>query len=243
MTPDIRLIIFDCDGVLIDSEIISARMLVAELAGLGVTIDLAYVTRHFLGRSYPVVMQQIRDDFGLYLPPAFETAYRERLLAAFESELRVMPGVRDVLDRVALPYCVATSSSQGRAERSLALVGLGHLAGPRLFTAGTVARGKPAPDLFLHAAAACGADPAACLVIEDSLNGIRAARAAGMEVWRFTGGSHLAGQGGDEPEGAVPHRRFARFAEFFLQDPRIAARSPGPGPAPRDPPRNGNAQV
>jgi HAD superfamily hydrolase (TIGR01509 family) len=219
--PPIDLIIFDCDGVLIDSEIISARMLVAELGRMGVVIDLPYVTQHFLGRSYPVVMQQIRQDFGLDLPPAFEVAYRERLLAAFEADLAIMPGVRGVLETVALPFCVATSSSQGRAERSLALVGLGHLAGPRLFTAQSVARGKPAPDLFLHAAATCGADPAACLVIEDSLNGIRAARAAGMEVWRFTGGSHLAGQGGDEPEDARPHRRFDSFADFFALDPRI----------------------
>ena len=222
--PPITLIIFDCDGVLIDSEIISARMLVAELARLGVSIDLAYVTRHFLGRSYPVVMQQIRQDFGLDLPPAFEAAYRERLLAAFEAELRIMPGVADVLGRVALPFCVATSSSQGRAERSLALVGLGHLAGPRLFTAAAVARGKPAPDLFLHAAAACGADPAACLVIEDSLTGIRAARAAGMEVWRFTGGSHLAGQGGTEAPDATPDRQFDRFEGFFGIDPRVRSR-------------------
>ena len=222
--PPITLIIFDCDGVLIDSEIISARMLVAELARLGVSIDLPYVIRHFLGRSYPVVMQQIRQDFGLDLPPAFEAAYRERLLAAFEAELRIMPGVADVLGRVALPFCVATSSSQGRAERSLALVGLGHLAGPRLFTAAAVARGKPAPDLFLHAAAACGADPAACLVIEDSLTGIRAARAAGMEVWRFTGGSHLAGQGGEEPDEATPDRRFGRFGDFFSLDPRVRSR-------------------
>ncbi len=229
--PPISLIIFDCDGVLIDSEIISARMLIRELAGLGVTIDLPYVTQHFLGRSYPVVMQQIRDDFGLDLPPAFEAAYRERLLAAFEADLHIMPGVAGVLDTVALPFCVATSSSQGRAERSLALVGLGHLAGPRLFTAGAVARGKPAPDLFLHAASTCGADPASCLVIEDSLNGIRAARAAGMAVWRFTGGSHLAGAGGGEGPDATPDRQFDRFADFFSLDPCIRQRVSGNGTA------------
>jgi HAD superfamily hydrolase (TIGR01509 family) len=222
MTPPTSLIIFDCDGVLIDSEIISARMLIAELARLGVTIDLPYVTRHFLGRSYPVVMQQIRQDFGLDLPPDFEADYRTRLLAAFEADLCIMPHVAGVLDRVAPPFCIATSSSQGRAERSLALVGLGHLAGPRLFTAQTVDRGKPAPDLFLHAAAACGADPAACLVIEDSLNGIRAARAAGMRVWRFTGGSHLAGRDLDEPPDAQPDLRFASFADFFQIEPSLS---------------------
>ena len=191
MRPD--LIIFDCDGVLIDSEIISARMLVAALAERGVQIDLTYVSRHFLGRSYPVVMQTIRKDFGLDLPPEFEADYRERLLEGFRQGLTIMPGVRDVLERLALPWCVATSSSPRRAEMSLTLVGLWPLVEGRLFTASQVAHGKPAPDLFLHAAAADGrrARPAA-LVIEDSLTGLQAARAAGMQVWRFTGGSHMS---------------------------------------------------
>lgn len=216
------LVIFDCDGVLIDSEIISAQMLIDELARLGVAIDLAYVARHFLGRSYPTVMETIRRDFGLDLPPQFEDQYRARLLAAFEKDLRIMPHVAGVLENLALPMCVATSSSPRRAAFSLSLVGLGHLAGPRLFTASQVAKGKPAPDLFLHAAKACGADPARCLVIEDSLTGIRAALAAGMEVWRFTGGSHLRGRSLDEPPDSRPHRRFDSFADFFTLGPEVS---------------------
>lgn len=225
MTPRTQfdLVIFDCDGVLIDSEIISATMLIAELATLGVTLDLAHVARHFLGRSYPTVMRSIRADFGLDLPPDFEDRYRARLLAAFERDLRVMPGVRAALDGLALPCCVATSSSPARAAMSLRLVGLGDLAGPRLFTASMVAHGKPAPDLFLHAAAACGADPARCLVIEDSLTGIRAGLAAGMTVWRFTGGSHMADPLPPEPEDARPHRHFAAFADFLTLHPDFKA--------------------
>ncbi|HMO06605.1 MAG TPA: HAD family hydrolase [Paracoccaceae bacterium] len=217
----IGFVIFDCDGVLIDSEIISAGMLIEELARLGVRIDIDYVTRHFLGRSYPTVMHQIRQDFRLELPPAFEEDYRRRLLEAFRTGLRIVPGVAAVLDGLAVPYCVATSSSPARAEMSLRLVGLGHLVGPRLFTASQVARGKPAPDLFLHAAAASGADPAECLVIEDSLNGVRAARAAGMRVWRFTGGSHLAGRDLTEPDDARADARFASFADFFTLAPDL----------------------
>ena len=220
----IDLVIFDCDGVLIDSETISAQMLVAELAGLGVTIDLAYVARHFLGRSYPTVMATIRKEFGLDLPPAFEDQYRQRLLAAFELGLTIMPGVRQVLDSIALPYCIATSSSPRRAERSLQMVGLGHLVGERLFTATMVANGKPAPDLFLLCATSHTTDPANCLVIEDSLNGVRAARAAGMPVWRFIGGSHLAGRALDEPEDARPDRHFDSFAAFFDLDPDLRRR-------------------
>lgn len=208
------LVIFDCDGVLIDSEIISAHMLIGELARLGVQIDLDYVTRHFLGRSYPVVMQQIRQEFGLDLPPAFEEAYRARLLEAFERDLRVMPGAAEVLSAMPIPWCVATSSSPRRAEMSLRIAGLWHLAEGRLFTASEVARGKPAPDLFLHAAARMGVLPARCLVIEDTLAGIRAARAAGMAVWRFTGGSHLRGRLEPEPPDAMPDMRFDSFARF-----------------------------
>ena len=221
------LVIFDCDGVLIDSEIISLSMLIHELALRGVQVDLDYVSRNFLGRSYPTVMQTIRDQFGLDLPPEFETHYRDRLMAAFEADLTVMPGVRAALDGLALPRCVATSSSPRRAEQSLRLTGLGDLVGPRLFTASMVTRGKPAPDLFLHAAARCGADPARCLVIEDSLTGIRAGLAAGMTVWRFTGGSHLGPETPEEPEDARPHRRLASFGEFFQIAPGLkSARQP-----------------
>ena len=215
------LIIFDCDGVLIDSEIISAQMLIDELAVLGVQIDLTYVARHFLGRSYPTVMETIRREFNLILPPEFEELYRARLLAKSEQDLKIMPHVADVLAKLQLPFCIATSSSPMRAAKSLAMVGLGHLAGPRLFTSTMVARGKPAPDLFLHAAAQMGADPARCLVIEDSLTGVRAALAAGMPVWRFTGGSHLKDRVLDEPDDARADRRFASFAEFFQIDPAL----------------------
>lgn len=219
--PVPRLVIFDCDGVLIDSEIISARMLVAELARLGVRIDLAYVARHFLGRSYPTVMATIRQEFGLDLPPAFEADYRDALLAAFARELRIMPDVAGVIAALGVPLCVATSSSPRRAETSLRLVGLWDRLGPVTFTASEVARGKPAPDLFLHVAARMGADPADCLVIEDSLNGVRAGLAAGMRVWRFVGGSHMGPDTPAEPDDARPHLRFASFADFYQIAPAL----------------------
>lgn len=219
------LVIFDCDGVLIDSEIISARMLIAELATLGVDVDLDYVARHFLGRSYPTVMAQIRRDFSLELPPSFEDDYRARLLAAFERDLKVMPGAAQVLENLALRRCVATSSSPHRVKHSLRIAGLLPLVSGHVFTASEVANGKPAPDLFLHAAARMGARANRCLVIEDSLTGIRAARAAGMEVWRFVGGSHLGETTDKEPHDAAPDLRFASFDQFFHIDPRIRNRA------------------
>lgn len=216
-----ELVIFDCDGVLIDSEVISARMLIAELAGYGVTIDMGFVARKFLGRSYPTVLKEVRETFGIVLPDRFETDYRARLLAAFETGLRVMPGVVEVIENLGVPCCVATSSSAVRARRSLEICGLDALFGPRLFTASMVDRGKPAPDLFLHAARAMGATPDACLVIEDSVMGLAAGRAAGMEVWRFTGGTHLRGLDEPEPEHAQPHGRIASWAEFFDAHPGL----------------------
>ncbi|MFV0359929.1 HAD family hydrolase [Tropicimonas sp.] len=224
MAGDFDLVIFDCDGVLIDSELISARMLVAELAEWGVEVDLPYVARHFLGRSYPVVIAQIRREFGLALTPAFEADYRARLLAAFASDLREMPGVREVLETLACPYCLATSSSPPRVRRSLEIVGLTPYFTGRVWTASEVERGKPAPDLFLHAAARMGVAPGRCLVVEDSLNGVQAGLAAGMTVWHFTGGSHLRGVTFDEPDLPRPHLRFASFADFYHLDRHLRAR-------------------
>jgi HAD superfamily hydrolase (TIGR01509 family) len=220
------LVIFDCDGVLIDSEIISARMLVTELARLGLQIDLSYVERHFLGRSYPVVMETIRQEFGLDLPTEFETRYRENLLAVFRQELKAVPHVSEVLEMIGVPFCVATSSSPRRAEISLTLAGLRHLVAGRLYTSTMVARGKPAPDLFLLAAQEMGARPERTLVIEDSLTGIRAGLAAGMTVWRFVGGSHLGAETPEEPLDAQPHRRLESFESFFQIAPDLKSQGP-----------------
>lgn len=210
--PD--LIIFDCDGVIIDSEIISAQQLIDALVPMGVEIDLDFVARHFLGRSYPMVMEEIRRSFGVDLPPSFEDEYRARLLAAFDRDLTIIPHVADVIERLDRPFCLATSSSPARAARSLEIVGMAQAFEGRMYTASLVANGKPAPDLFLHVAAEMGTDPANCLVIEDSLNGVRAAKAAGMPVWRFIGGSHLKGRALESPEGAAADLTFASFAEF-----------------------------
>ena len=209
------LVIFDCDGVLIDSEVISAAMLISELALYGVRIDLEFVSRQFLGRSYPVVIKEVRETFGIVLPDHFEADYRARLLARFEADLKIMPGILTTLNRLGVRSCVATSSSPQRVNRSLQLVGLKERFGDDVFTASMVAHGKPAPDLFLFTAAQMGVDPRACLVIEDSLNGVGAGLAAGMQVWRFTGGSHLRGLDLNAPPDATAHRQFDSFDAFY----------------------------
>lgn len=218
-----QLLIFDCDGVLIDSEVISARQLIEELKGYGVEMDMAFVSRHFLGRSYPVVLKEVRDRWGVQLPDRFEADYRARLLAAFERDLTVMPGVAETIRDLAIPYCLATSSSPERMRKSLEITGLSDRFADRAFTASEVARGKPAPDLFLHAATRMGVDPSACIVLEDSLNGIRAGLAAGMRVWHFTGGSHLKGLDLTPPEDAIPEMTFATFADLRAAHPALFA--------------------
>ena len=193
-------------------------MLIHELAARNVAIDMDYVARHFLGRSYAVVLATIRREFGVDLPDSFEAGYRQRLLDAFETGLKVMPGVAEAVARLRIPYCLASSSSPQRVRRSLEIAGLDAAFAGRITTAAEVAHGKPAPDLFLRAAEKMGAAPVRCLVIEDSLMGVRAGLAAGMTVWRFTGGSHMAGRAIETPDDARAHREFANFADFFMSD-------------------------
>ena len=217
----IRLVIFDCDGVLIDSEVLSARILIEEVAALGVTLTTAYVRDNFLGRSFPTVAQVIRERFALVLPPTFEARYRARLLEQFETDLRTTPGILTLLPRIGCLKCVATSSSPPRVAQSLAISGLNrHFSD--VFTASLVKTGKPAPDLFLYAAQAMGVDPANCLVIEDSRPGIAAAHAAGMQVLLYTGGSHMQGTAFDTTPPVQAFEHWDRLEQLYpdvMKDP------------------------
>ncbi len=186
-----ELIIFDCDGVLIDSEVISARVLIELLTPIGVLIDAAHVSENFLGRSFPSVAADIRRDFSVLLPAGFEQSYRRVLLQTFESELQATPNLISLLPSLAMKTCIATSSSPERATRSLEIVGLRAEFDGRIYTASEVNNGKPAPDLFLHAASHESVKPEKCIVVEDSTPGVEAARAAGMRVCRYLGGAHF----------------------------------------------------
>lgn len=215
----IDLVIFDCDGVLIDSEVISAAVLIELAAEAGIRFDADHVRDNFLGRSFPTVARSIREHFGVALPEDFERRYRSRLLERFEDDLRPTEGLADLLPRLTVPACVATSSSPERAARSLAIVGLDRLL-PHVFTASLVARGKPAPDLFLHAAREMGVAPERCLVIEDSPPGLIAARAAEMQLAFYAGASHWRGRhrGFDM---SPPLQAFEAWTELFEAYPAL----------------------
>lgn len=224
---DFDLVIFDCDGVLVDSEILSGRCLVETLRGYGIETDLDEVFASFLGRSTTSIVQHYRAA-GHALPDDFPQVLRAQVRRAFAAELRPIDDIAGVLRRLAGACCVASSSDLDRVEFSLRLTGLSELIGDRIFTAQMVANGKPAPDLFLHAAAHMGASPVATLVIEDSVSGVQAAKAAGMSVWGFVGGSHYAardGRGLLMQAGA--DRVFERMSDFRNSGARQQGRAAG----------------
>ncbi|WP_267425075.1 HAD family hydrolase [Methylobacterium sp. GC_Met_2] len=206
------LVIFDCDGVLVDSEPLSLACLTAGLNRIGVAIDLATVRARFTGTSMPSIMAHIARDYGVTAPEGFVEAVKAETLALFDVELRAMRGVAEAVAALGLPRCVASSSDPVRLGHSLTLTGLLPLFGAHVFSSAQVPRGKPFPDLFLFAADRMGVPAEACLVIEDSVPGVTAARSAGMRVAGFTGGGHWV----HDPAGAdLVHAGATRiFSDF-----------------------------
>jgi len=214
--PD--LIIFDCDGVLVDSEVLSCRCLSKILAGYGIDLGLDQALDLFLGRSVSAVVEHYQA-LGRSIPEQFSTELRAGVRAAFTSALRPIEGVYALLEGLRIPHCVASSSDIDRVSLSLSLTGLAPHFDNRLYTSQMVECGKPAPDLFLYAAERMQADPLRTLVIEDSISGVSAAKAAGMTVWGFVGGSHYQSRDGKAIlRGAGADRVFGRMADFWRED-------------------------
>jgi HAD superfamily hydrolase (TIGR01509 family) len=185
-----QLVIFDCDGVLVDSEPIINRVHANMLTTCGYAIGEADLVRRFCGMSDPEMLAIIEREWGRELPPTYAERVGEVIEQALRSSLVAIPGIVETLDALLLPMCVASSSTLEQIRRKLELTGLlGHF-GENLFSAAMVARGKPAPDLFLYAARQLGAAPRDCLVVEDSPAGIVAALAAEMTAIGFCGGGH-----------------------------------------------------
>ncbi len=210
---DIDLVIFDCDGVLVDSEMLSAGVLLGMMEEIGLPIDFEIFRTDFLGRSFASAAVRAELRFGRPMPDDFQLRYRERLLTRMVRDLKAMDGAEDVLMAMQARFCLATSSSPQRLATSLSVTGFGDLFAGKSFTASEVTHGKPAPDLLFLAASRMGAAPAQCLVIEDSEMGIRAAKAAGMEVWHFAGGAHIKA-GYRLPDDALPDRVISDMREL-----------------------------
>jgi HAD superfamily hydrolase (TIGR01509 family) len=183
-----KLVIFDCDGVLVDSERLAIKVDVAVLAGLGWVMTEADAVERFVGLSMAQIRHQVESHIGRALPVNWEEEFYERLREAFVSELTPVQGIVEALDAIRYRTCVASSGTHEKIRFSLALTGLYDRFAGRIFSAADVPRGKPAPDLFLHAAERMDADPCQCVVIEDSVPGVVAALAAGMRVLGYGGG-------------------------------------------------------
>ena len=183
----IELVIFDCDGVLVDTERLAVRIDVQVLGQLGWALSEREVIERFVGLSDATVRAEIEAHTGRRLADDWEQEFEDLYRAAFAAELRAVDGVVEALDRINAQTCVASSGTHDKMRFTLGLTGLLPRFEQRIFSATEVTRGKPAPDLFLHAAARMGVRPAACAVVEDSRYGIEAAHAAGMRAFAYAG--------------------------------------------------------
>jgi HAD superfamily hydrolase (TIGR01509 family) len=216
------LVIFDCDGVLVDSENIAAQVFSESLtaAAFPATVDEAFTLG--FGKNRVTLTAAVETRYGRALPDGFFDTMRARMRAAFERELLPMPGVEDLLAALKHPRCVASNSHLEHVRHALSLTGLLRFFDPHFFAASQVARGKPAPDLFLFAAQQLGTRPADCLVVEDSVTGVEGAIAAGMPVVGFCGGGHCPGDHAQALIAAGCSRVFARMPDlgaFLCEDP------------------------
>ena len=184
------LVIFDCDGVLVDSEVISCRAHAETLTRHGYPITSDQVFDRFLGRSMRKTTLEIEAELGRPLPEDFHTQVYAEIFRLFAASLEATPHIEQTLAAITTPMCVASSGPPEKISTSLNHVGLYDRFAPHIFSAVQVSNGKPAPDLFLFAAEQMRTPPARCLVIEDSVAGVTGALAAGMLVFGYHGGSH-----------------------------------------------------
>lgn len=197
------LVMFDCDGVLVDSEAIANRVLVDELQAAGFPVTLEQALDEFVGLRLKTCCELLAARYGRSVPAKCLERYRARVEVEFRACLKPVEGIIEALDAIRLPTCVASSGAPEKMRLTLGLCGLWERFAGRIFSAREVARGKPHPDLFLHAAACMGAQPADCVVVEDSPPGVLAARAAGMKVLGYIGGFNARPL---QQLGAIPFR-------------------------------------
>lgn len=204
--PRFELVIFDCDGVVVDSERITHAMFGRFIRGLGADLSDEQMNEMFLGRRLDECLGIVADLTGRVPPADALERYRAERDRALREQVEAVPGVRAVLESLTIPYCLASSGDHDKMRATLGATGLLPFFAGRIFSATEVARGKPAPDVFLLAAQRMGTDPANAVVIEDSVNGVRAGIAAGMTVFGYTGtvgGTALAAAGAARTFGAM----------------------------------------
>ena len=189
-------VIFDCDGVLVDSEVTGLRVILACLAEIGLPYDRHDYIERFLGTTWPDFYISLDIDhrarLGAPLPADFPAVVSARFAADAAADSLAIAGVHDLVAAIHLPKAIASGSTPADLDRKLRRVGLFEVFAPHIYSAQIVAKGKPSPDIYLHAAAQLGIDPAVCVAVEDSVNGVRSAIAAGMTAIGFVGGGHCS---------------------------------------------------
>lgn len=183
-----KCIIFDCDGVLVDSESISNQVIVDLANTQGANIDLAYAIKHYAGTSLKFVKDDIERIIGKSLPSNFDQEYRRISYLKFQTEIKAIEGIHEVLESLKIPFCVASNGPLNKMKLNLDCTRLTDYFKGNMFSAYEINAWKPNPKLFLHAAETMGFTPNECVVIEDSMSGIKAAKAGGFDVFAFTNG-------------------------------------------------------
>ena len=213
----VEAVLFDCDGVLVDSEILAVEVETAMLAELGLHYDIQEFKARFMGMSDRAFFAELNTDsvsrLGRPLPDDFDLRCRERLYVEVGQRLVAVKGASDATRAWPRAKAVASSSTTDKLEVKLKKTGLWDAFHPHVYSADHVAHAKPAPDLFLYAAKSLDVEPERCLVIEDSVNGVRAALAAGMRAWGFTGGGHMDEEARDRLVAAGAERIVASWPE------------------------------
>lgn len=181
-----KCVIFDCDGVLVDSELITAEVLVSMAGNLGVHLDLDLFTQEFMGRSLNDIMCHLDRLTNGHLPLNFESEYRKKTYRAFKTELKPIDGIHSVVQNLKVPFCVASSGPLEKIRNNLTTTGLIDAFQDKMFSCYEIESWKPNPDIFLHAAKNMGFNPDECVVIEDSVVGVHAARAGGFDVFMYS---------------------------------------------------------
>lgn len=181
-----KCIIFDCDGVLVDSEEISNRVLIEMAKTIGVDIDMAYANANFHGTALKRIFKLIEDLANKSLPSNFESEFRRKTFELFATDIKAVKGIRKVLDCISVPFCVASSGPLKKIKLNLTTTGLIDKFEDKMYSCYEIGSWKPSPEIFEYAAMKMGFEPKDCLVIEDSIAGVQAAKSGGFTVYGYT---------------------------------------------------------